>query len=184
MKRKLLLALITLVCIVTVGVGTTLALVISSSGPVKNTFTVGAVDITLTETLGRTTQLVPGTRVTKDPTVTVKAGSENCYLFVELEHHGDHDSYIYYEIAEGWTLLGGFPGVYYREVKKAEVDQRYNVLKDNQVRISQYLTKEKMKEITADHGGLVITAYAIQTYSMESASDGWYRLIAEIGKES
>ena len=182
MKSKMVLAVITLICTITIGVGATLAYFISKSGPVTNTFTVGEVKITLTETLGRTTPLIPGTTVKKDPTVTVKAGSEDCYLFVQLAHDGDHEAHVFYEIAEGWTLLGSFPGVYYREVDKSGSDQSFGVLKDNQVTIDSYLTKEKMAEIHADHGGLVITAYAVQSFGMESASDGWYKLLNEINK--
>lgn len=183
MKRKLIFAVIAMICTITIGVGATLAYFISHSGPVTNTFTVGEVEITLTETLGRTTPLIPGTTVKKDPTVTVKAGSEACYLFVSLEHHGDHETHVFYEIAEGWTHLGGFPGVYYREVSASDGDQAYGVLKDNQVIVDSNLTEEKMAEIHEDHGGLVITAYAIQSFGMESVSDGWYKLLNILGEE-
>ena len=51
---------------------------------VKNTFTVGNVYITLTETGAVNGQnsyrLIPGSSYTKDPTITLDAGSENAYL--------------------------------------------------------------------------------------------------------
>lgn len=183
MKNKLIIAVIALICTVTIGAGTALAYFISKSGPVINTFTAGDVTITLTETSTGRTPLIPGTTVKKDPVVTVKANSENCYVYVQIAHDGDHESYVSYEIEDGWTVLGGFPGVYYREAASASIDRRFAVIKGNQVAVSSDLTKEKMSGITAEHGGLVITAYAIQTLGMESASDGWYKLLAEIGGE-
>ena len=89
MKRsKVLLTLLCAVALVVTSVFGTLAY-LTDNEKVTNTFTVGLVDITLEETDiksgGKTTtgnayHLLPGHTYTKDPTVTVEAPSEDCYV--------------------------------------------------------------------------------------------------------
>ena len=73
---------------------------LTDTAEVKNTFTVGNVDITLDEAkvtvygkadgtdrvIENDYKLIPGKTYTKDPTVTVATGSEDCYLFVKVEN--------------------------------------------------------------------------------------------------
>ena len=180
--KKLLLCVIAMICTLAVGVGVTLAYFSSHAGPLLNTFTVGDVTLTLTETTGEDYRMTPGTAVKKDPLVTVKGGSEECYVYVKLERPNNLDNYVTYTLADGWTLLGGFDGVYYRLVEHSAVDKHYPVLKDDQILIKTNLTKEKMAAIdTSAPPQMKITAYAIQTLEIESASDGWYNLMAEYG---
>ncbi|MBO5355236.1 MAG: hypothetical protein J6B09_04125 [Clostridia bacterium] len=180
--KKLMLTVIAVICILAVGVGSTIAYFISVSGPVENTFTVGNVALTLTETTGAEYDMIPGTTVTKDPLVTVKGGSEECYVYVKLDRQNGLDDYVTYALADGWTLLGGFDGVYYRKVEHSAVDKHYAVLQNDQMTIKANLTKEKMLAInTTALPQMKITAYAIQTLGIESPSDGWYNLMAEYG---
>jgi len=70
---------------------------LTDSEAVENTFTVGNVDIDLTETNhddnGQNTsdpnknsyKMIPGIEIDKDPKVTVVKDSEACYLFVKVE---------------------------------------------------------------------------------------------------
>ena len=124
--------------------------------------------------------MIPGATVEKDPVVTVERGSEECYVYVKLERRGNLDSYVSYELAEGWHVLGGIDGVYYRLVERAVVDMKYHVLKDDRLTVSSDLTKETMATIGSDECQLTVTAYAIQTSGMESPSDGWYNLLSEL----
>ena len=88
-----------------------------------------------------------------------------------------------YAPADGWTLLGGFDGVYYRLVEHSAVDMHYAVLQDNQMVIRENLTKEKMAAIDESAlPQLKITAYAIQTLGVDSPSDGWYNLMDKYGE--
>lgn len=94
--RKLLTLVGCAVLLVCVSVGATIAYLTSTTEVVQNTFTVGKVAITLDETDvdiygkkksdDRVTEndykLLPGHTYTKDPTVTVKAGSEASYVRV------------------------------------------------------------------------------------------------------
>ncbi|MDY5219810.1 MAG: SipW-dependent-type signal peptide-containing protein [Eubacteriales bacterium] len=109
--RKVLLTVCCAALLVCVTIGATVAY-LTSTDKVENTFTVGNVDITLDEakvnekgepvdangnviddnsdaTAPRVDnnryKLMPGRTYTKDPTVTVKGGSEECYVRVFVE---------------------------------------------------------------------------------------------------
>ena len=77
-------------------------------------------DVTLTET-EEEYKMVPGYTIHKDPKTTVVKGSEECYLFVKVEKSANFDSYMTYEMADGWTALEGVEGVYYREVTSKKI---------------------------------------------------------------
>lgn len=99
-KRKALLLSLCAVLLVVASVMGTMAYLTSTTGEVKNTFTVGKVAITLDETkvdengvpvpstddkpVARTTEnsykLIPGSTYTKDPTIHVDAASEACFI--------------------------------------------------------------------------------------------------------
>ena len=105
--------------------------------------------------------------------VTVKAGSEDCWLFVKVEQPIAFATGVSYEIAEGWTMLED--GVYYREVSKADTDSEYYVLKENKVTVSSALTKEDIAKV----GGsptLTFTAYAVQQENITDAATAWSKI--------
>ena len=132
---------------------------------VTNTFTTSDINIELKETKNNF-QMIPGCTIAKDPKVTVKAGSEACYLFVKLEKSTDFDTFMTYEMADGWEALPEAPGVYYREVAAATADTTFEVLKDNQVTVRDDVTKAQMNALTAadTYPTLTVTAYASQLY--------------------
>ena len=165
MKKKSL-ALFLAIAIVVVGVvAGTVAWLTAQTTAVKNTFTTSDITIELTETTGESYKMIPGCTIKKDPKVTVKTGSEACYLFVKLEKSENFDQYMTYEMAEGWTALPGNAGVFYREVAAATADTTFAVLKDNQVTVKDKVTKEQMNALTADtYPTLTVTAYASQLY--------------------
>ena len=180
MKKRIIIAVVAALCIISAGVGTAIAYFSSHSGPVVNTFTVGDVQLELTETTGGAYQLVPGATVKKDPLVTVLKGSEECYVYVKLESGGDLNSYVDYQLEDGWQSLGGVDGVYYRQVEYAAVNMKYSVFKDNQITVRDDLTKEKMILIDGRSCAMVVTAYAIQTTAVESPAEGWRNLQIEL----
>ena len=136
---KTMFMILAVVLIVGISVGGTLAWLTATSGPVVNTFTVGDINITLTET---TTdyKMVPGNTINKDPKVTVKAGSEACWLFVKIEKSTNLDSFITYSVANGWTALDGVDGVYYREVSATTADTEFPVLANDRVTVKNTVT--------------------------------------------
>lgn len=99
--RRILLLLACAVLLVSLSVGATLAY-LTSTADVTNTFTVGNVEIKLdeaevdpetgkakipanrTEDGNQLVRMVPGRLIDKDPTVTVLAGSEDCYVRVKV----------------------------------------------------------------------------------------------------
>ena len=164
MKKKSLALLLAIALVVVGAVAGTVAWLTDKTPSVTNTFTTSDINIELKETKNNF-QMIPGWNIEKDPKVTVKTGSEACYLFVKLEKSTDFDTFMTYEMAEGWTALPGNDGVFYREVAAATADTTFEVLKDNQVTVKGTVTKEQMNDLTADtYPTLTVTAYASQLY--------------------
>ena len=176
-KSRKTLALVAACLMLVVGVvGGTVAWLTATTGSVVNTFTCGDINITLTETPA-TYKIVPGNNITKDPTVTVSANSENCILFVKVEEENwptftetNGTRKVRYEIADGWTALDteNHPGVYYRTVTSSESNQDFAVLKDNTITVSGNLTKVEVNSMTTAPT-LTITAYAHQLAKGDSS---------------
>ena len=175
MKKKILVACLCVALAVLTIAGTTLAYLTAKTDAVVNTFTVGNIDITLTETTTNF-KMVPGSTIAKDPKVTVKANSEACWLFVKVEESTNLDSFISYTIASGWTALTGVDGVYYREVAATTTDTSFDVLVNNQVTVKDTVTKPMMDAITngtANNPTLSFTAYAVQKSGVNTVADAW-----------
>lgn len=170
MKKKTLALVLALTLLVAGVVGGTLAWLTDQTAEVKNTFTVGDINIDLTET-NRDYKMVPGNTIAKDPTVTVKANSEACWLFVKVTESENLDTFITYAIAEGWTKLQD--GVYYREVPASAADQTFSVLAGNTVTVKSDVTKTMLKTAKTDAPTLTFKAYAVQKDNVASASDAW-----------
>lgn len=145
MKKKIAVA-VSLLLVLALSVGGTIAW-LTDSDSVTNTFTIGKVDITLTETGATDGQkayhIVPGAVYAKDPTITVTPDSEDCWLFVKItDSNNKTDSgakYINYSVRTGngeWTLLTkdknnndiSAQQIYYREVKKSDINKTFYVL--------------------------------------------------------
>ena len=175
MKKKTLALVLALTLLVAGVVGSTLAWLTDQTAEVKNTFTVGDINIGLTET---TTdyKMVPGNTIAKDPTVTVKANSEACWLFVKVTESTDLKDFITYAIAEGWTALPGVDGAYYREVPASAADQPFSVLKGDAVTVNSDVTKEMLTAKDFANPTLTFKAYAVQKDNVASASDAWAKV--------
>lgn len=171
-SSRAFIALLALVLVIGCVAGGTVAWLVAKTEPVVNTFTYGNINITLTET-ERTYNIVPGVALDKDPKVTVKAGSEDCWLFVKVEQPIAFATGVSYEIADGWTKLED--GVYYREVSKADTASEYYVLKENKVTVSSDLTKEDIAK-AGSSPTLTFTAYAVQKENITTAADAWAKV--------
>lgn len=177
MKKKTLALVLALTLLVAGIVGGTLAWLTDQTAEVKNTFTVGDINIDLTET---TTdyKMIPGNTIAKDPTVTVKANSEACWLFVKVTESTDLRDFITYAFAEGWTALPGVDGVYYREVPASAADQTFSVLADDAVTVNTTVTRTMLETAKTDAPTLTFQAYAIQRDHFATADAAW----AEVSK--
>lgn len=182
-------AFVTLLALVLVfgcAVGGTFAWLTAKTDAVVNTFTYGDINIGLAETTGNTYKIVPGVDIRKDPTVTVKAGSEACWLFVKVEEKDwptfkeadGKTAKIDYKIASDWTELEGVSGVYYREVGEAAADTSFEVIKGNVITVSENLTKAEVNTVVALNPKLTFTAYAVQKDGVNSAADAWAKVSA------
>lgn len=177
MKKKTLALVLALTLLVAGVVGGTLAWLTDQTAEVKNTFTVGDINIGLTETTADY-KMVPGNTIAKDPTVTVKANSEACWLFVKVTESADLEAFITYDTAEGWIALSGVDGVYYREVPASTADQTFSVLADDAVTVKSNVTKTMLETAKTDAPTLTFKAYAIQKDHFATADAAW----AEVSK--
>ena len=124
MKKNLKKALLAVCCaalLVCVSIGATVAYLTSQTKTVVNTFTVGKVEIDLTETdvkpdgtknseervRANEYHLLPNHTYIKDPTVTIKAGSEESYvrMKVEVENISKLKEVFPNDVAEDGTFL-------------------------------------------------------------------------------
>lgn len=177
MKKKVL-SIVAVVLVLCCAIGGTLAWLTAKSDVVTNTFAPSGIDIKLEETTGKDYKMVPGYTISKDPKVTVKDGSEECWLFVKLDKSANFDTFMTYEMANGWEEVTGAPGVYARKVLTANFGTAYSVLKGDQVTVKSDVTEVMMEGLnTANYPTLTITAYATQLHKSATedftAVDAW-----------
>jgi len=112
--KKIMMFAVCAVLLVCISVGATLAY-LTDTEAVTNTFTVGQVDISLAETplpggsdKGNSYHLIPGQSYTKDPTITVNTGSEDCYVVAKVVVTGaaNLDQLIGYTESDGKSYIG------------------------------------------------------------------------------
>lgn len=180
-NKRIMIIICATTLIASICAGTTVALLTAVSGPVENVFTIGNIDLELAETTGNSYKMIPGHSIKKDPTVTVKTGSEDCWLFIKIDKTEGFDNYFSYQLEDGWTHLGGFDGVYYRSIVNVKTNVSFNILKNNSITVRDDLTEEKMSAITSQPQ-IVFTAYAVQSYTVETAAEAWIIALGE-GKE-
>ena len=157
---------------------------LTSKDSITNTFTIGNIQITLdeakvtvygaqdgdTRVKANEYKLIPGHEYKKDPTVTVKAGSEKCYLFVKVDNGisaiEDDSNTIANQITtgNGWTLLQA--GVYYKVVDTSDADQKITVF-------SNFTIADDANVSTYAGKTIVVTAYAIQYDGFADADAAW-----------
>ena len=212
MKKKILAVVLAVVVLAVAAVGATLAWLMDTSDTVVNTFTLGNVSISLSETItndngegGNAYQLIPGNTYAKDPKVTVTGDSEACWLFIKVDEAGTNAAAaLEYAVRNDWTQLtveqddgeGGkinvpVAGVYYREVAASEDDQSFYVLAggaddlaNGQITIRSTLTSDQMTEIqNGTVPSLAFTAYAIQKDNVANANTAWTEIQAVVNPE-
>ena len=194
-NMKPLALIMALVLLVGGVIGGTVAWLIATPDPVINTFTYGDININLDETDTQLDgdnnpntneyEMMPGQSITKDPEITVKSGSEEMWLFVKLEKSSNFDTFMEYDVAEGWTALSGVDGVYYQHITAEDVataDKKIAVIKDDTVTVKESVTKEQLNALdsgsSANYPTLTVTAYAVQYAGNATAADAWAKVTA------
>ena len=186
-STRAFVALLALVLVIGCVAGGTIAWLTTNSATVTNTFTYGDINITLAENSGgenKQFKIIPGVDITKDPKVTVRADSEDCWLFVKVTEEnwptftetnaetGETTKKVSYKIADGWNELTGVSGVYYREVKKTDTVKEFSVLLNDKVTVSENLTKAEVNSVSTQPK-LTFTAYAVQKDGIADAATAW-----------
>lgn len=129
-------------------------------------------------------KLVPGKTYTKDPIVSVTAGSEACWLFVKVQNDIfdiEGGTTIAGQITNnGWTLLQESndkkESVYYRSVAAdvAQAGDNFNVF-------GGFTIKGDVTGVTmTNYAGakITVTAYAIQADGFTEVADAWSTLMS------
>lgn len=165
MKKKVL-SIVAVVLVLCCAIGGTLAWLTAKSEVVTNTFAPSNIKIELKENTGTQYKMVPGQTIAKDPAAKVLADSEECWLFVKLEKSANFDTFMTYEMANGWEPVAEETNVYARRVTTAEIGTAYSVLLNDQVTVKGTVTEAMMEGLTtANYPTLTITAYASQLHS-------------------
>lgn len=174
----LILALVLLVGGV---VGGTIAWLTADTGEIKNTFTAGDIDITLTESDDLNLKMIPGHTIKKDPRVTVVGGSEPCWVFIEVKESENLDTFIDYTIdPNNWTEVE--EGVYAIRVANPAEDHVIKIIGNEEtVKVKDTVTKADMDALTANNQPtLSFTAYAVQLMKDNTteftAADAWAKI--------
>ncbi len=177
MKKKVIILMLTFVLAICCVAGGTLAWLTATTETVANTFTTSDISITLEESEKLDLKMVPGYEIKKDPKVTVNEGSEACWLFVKVEKSTNYDSYMTYEIADGWTLVEDETNVYARKVATTDIGTAYSILKGDKVTVKGEVTKKMMETATTNQPTLSFTAYACQLMKSNktefTAAEAW-----------
>lgn len=186
-RNRILLTAVAALLLVTLTVGGTLAWLTATTETVKNTFSPSNIKIELYEhplkdgstseidTNGTPTKevngykMVPGLDLQKDPYVTVKAGSEKCWVFIKVTEGNNLDTFISYEVdvaADKWVKLE--EGVYYwnQPIDAASADVTKYILKDNKVTVNN-VGKTEMDALTNNLPYLHFDAYAVQSENLK-----------------
>lgn len=204
-RSKVFLSMMCAVLLIAASVMGTMAY-LQSTDEVKNTFTVGQVALTLDEAKvnddgtvvagadrvkENNYKLMPGHNYTKDPTIHVAEGSEDCYLFVKVENgikDIEADKTILAQMAEkGWKEVEGYTGLYvYTETVENETKLKIAHANDNVVVFDDFTVKgDTTNEGLKTYGSakITVTAYAVQKDGFENktAADIWSATSAAFG---
>ena len=203
--RRMLFTLALVLVVAVASVGGTIAWLTDKTAPVMNTFTTADIDIELTETFNAkndasstendtwNAKLVPGKEYAKDPKVTVKSGSEACWLFVHVAdanntHNGLTGKIVDYSVRTGadeWTAVPEHNGFYYRQVSATAADTSFYVLTgntanpDGKVTINENLTKAQEEAIKNTTPTITVIAAAVQQDGVATVGDAWNKLPAD-----
>lgn len=177
---KMLLAVVSVFMILVCCASGSLAWLTASSAPSVSEFSVGKIDVTLTDDTNNTAAvLIPGTNIVRDPYVTVKGGSVDCWLFVRVDAANGAGDCLIWTPAEGWSKLESTAEtVYYREVTASANDQTFQVVKDGTLTVKSALTRTELASMNAPK--LSFTAYAFQRAGFDGPAAAW----AQINKVS
>lgn len=174
--------------------GGTLAWLTATTGPITNTFTIGDINISLSDTKGTfngndtavstsATTYVPGQVIPAEPMVTVTKDSEACYLFIHIKEDNNtlnNDKVIKWDLwtaetrgtSAEWKEVPNHSGYYYRTVGKEKTsDAKYYIFKDSKLTVNSELSKEIINGQGFQNPTITITAAAVQRDNIPNESN-------------
>ena len=217
LKSKIILICALAVTMILISVGGTLAYITSQDSTV-NTFTVGKISLTLDEAAvddyGQAIpganrvknregdiKLIPSQRIDKDPTVTVKKGSEPAYVRMILTIHnesvvsdivntarhgldGDYANLLYNWSNNEWVYetytVDATANTISFEFRYVDIVDARNVTDDLKLtalfeglNVPATLTSEDLENLEAGDFQVDVVAHAIQTTGFTSADEAW-----------
>lgn len=189
--KKIVTAGLALVMVAGISVAGTLAFLTDDTDLVKNTFTVGNVNITLDEAnvdkkdaegvdnssvardTANTYKLIPGSTYAKDPIVHVTKDSEPCWVIVDVNNGlGDAEAAVTEDslgtiadqiTANGWTKKGDY---YYMEVNQEDLDEVEDGKTLDLTVFTKFAIKGDLEDATYEDladAEITIKAFAIQS---------------------
>ena len=206
--RKILVSLAALALVAAISIGGTIAY-LTSTDKVENTFTVGKVNIVLDEAKANTDgtlvegakrvqaneyHLLPGHTYNKDPMVTVKGGSEDCYVKMTVTFTNAKELDAIFASEGGADMTSIFKGYsdanwiaknitkdetantrtyefWYKEpVGAPTADVALDALFDF-ITVPGDITQEQLE--TIEDMTITVNAYAIQADGSTDATDAW-----------
>ena len=194
--KKLVIAVIALSLALICAVGGTLAFLVAESNSVVNTFTYGNITLTVTETKGEQkvnvrefANVIPGSIVEKDPTVTVKGNSEDCYVYVMIIDGLNIPSggRVSFNVNRNWEKINDHSEEnhvytlykYKSKVEKSSDDQDLAKV-FNEVEFDKSLNNEDLNALKQiSYATITIKAFAHQAqntdeYNADNAANEWF----------
>ncbi|MGY3746079.1 hypothetical protein ACWN8P_02380 [Vagococcus salmoninarum] len=179
--KKKMVGIIGLGVVVMLGIASTYAFLSDQTALIANTFTVGKVGISLAEPAwelaGPEHKIVPGGTLEKDPTLTVKADSEESYVYLELDFSNDLAEFTaYYELDyhADWELIASTPQKKVFAYKETVATSKQGTTLPalfTTISFSEELTSETLSQLTAPQ--INVKGYAIQAQGIATALAGW-----------
>ena len=184
MSKKSLALLISLVLVIGVVAGSTVAWLVATDVEVVNTFSPSTIKIDLSEEnkgVNYDFKMVPGTTMAKDPKVVVEEGSEPCWLFIAVDASENLDTFIEYAISNDWTPYSTYTNIYYREVGTALIGDPLYILKgqgdgvyaNGFVTVNDNITESDMEGIATNKPTLTFNACAVQRANIGDVDTAW-----------
>lgn len=173
---KMLLAVVSVFTVLICCTSGSLAWLTASSAPSVSEFSVGKIDVTLTDNTNNTAAvLIPGTTIVRDPRVTVKGGSVDCWLFVRVDAANGSGDCLTWTPDDGWSRFESTAEtVYYCEVAASSDDQTFQVVKGGTLTVKSDLTRTELASMSTPK--LTFTAYAFQRAGFEEPAAAWAQI--------
>lgn len=181
-KKKIAIAIAAAALAGTCAIGGTLAW-LTSTAEVNNTFTMGDVNMVITETIPGTTsreedgqeyKIVPGGTAAKDPRFEIAADSEAAWLFAYIDDDlkvGETAAVTEYAFSDGWVKVEGNLYVYGTKDQGTYTPTVVTANQDipffTEISFSDALVADKEDEKNGVTGNIDVKGFLIQSEKMD-----------------